>query len=148
MFEFESCLCLSPANCGSTKRRVDPFCSHAGRDQREQRWRRGVGSSAPGCLIYSLVDAMFKGPVARLLISAVFWWKEKMQTKSFDQEEVRASFDFSHLLIWTTLPSQLAGPSPVFLWNNTSDRAIKPQTLTWSHSHKPVVLSSTRCLKL
>lgn len=41
------------ANCGSTKRWVDPFRAHAGRDQREQGWCRGAGSSAPGCLIDS-----------------------------------------------------------------------------------------------
>lgn len=41
--------------------------------------------------------------------------KDVMEDKDFDQKEVWTSFDFLHLPIWISLPSQLAGPSPVFL---------------------------------
>lgn len=94
-------------------------------------------------------DEMLKGPAMRLLLPALILMEGK-----------RCSLVLKEL-IWTSLVflylySDFSAFSVSWIvtslpWNNnTSDRAIKPQTLTWSHGHKhnPVVLSSTRCLKL
>ena len=88
------------------------------------------------------VDEMFKGPVVCLAIAAAVLMEGK-RWRSDQKEARRTWFDFLHLLlIWTTLPSQLAGPSPVFLGVTHKRQGYQPQTLTRSHTHKHTCQSS------
>lgn len=135
--ESHACIVLpSPhaATCRSSKRWVDPFCSHAGGDQREQRRRRGARGTAPGCLNHTHQwNAMLKGPPNTSPCFDV-WKRCDDNMTGGNRTEKWKSHDILWLLIWKSLPSQLAGPSPVFLGvtcatrPSTSDTNIKPHS--------------------
>jgi len=88
-----------------------------------------------------------------LLTSALFLMEGKDVTTWPGGEQMMFLImkKYGRLLI-SNLPSQLAGPSPVFL-GFTKRQDYRPQTLTWCHIHKtqiscPSFFFQTRCLKL
>ena len=153
------------ANCSATKRRVDPLCSHAGRDQREQGWCGGAGRSAPGCMSSLTPDTALEGPVVLFLnvSSCLRERKDVMENMTGEKSSFFLFFFLSFFLffiyirskykhpqistrIFRALRSRLAGLSPVFLEQTqasglfTSDTNIKPYSRKRSSFLQPDAL--------
>lgn len=116
------------ANCRSTKWRVDPLCSHADGDQREQRRRRGAGSTASGRMSSAPPDATFEGPVRCWFCSD----GRERRINTSERNRIRKKYRLLMSNVLRHLPCQLAGTSPVFLRH----QGYQPQTLALSHIYK------------
>lgn len=93
------------------------------------------------------IDAMFKGPANTSLCFDVWKRCDDNMTggneRSVNQTEVWTSFDILRLLIWRSLPSQLAGPSPVFLGVTWATRLS-----TSRHQHEAIFTYTNQSSRL